>query len=199
MKNLLFSLLINMAIFSFLPIVHVFFHRPASELEPIQVDLIKLETQKPQLKQRPKPREIHKQAKRKSHPLLKFKRRISFELDPNALASEVDLIAPMVTYDLDEVDEFPELIKYIEPDYPHDAVTRGIEGVVKLKILITTEGKVSMIKVLDNGGFYEFGIAAKRVVKRWRFEPAKIMGMSVSVWCEQSVRFELSNQEGRKI
>ncbi|MDO9513225.1 MAG: energy transducer TonB [Elusimicrobiota bacterium] len=115
-------------------------------------------------------------------------------MDTNAFAGEVDLIASMVTYDLSEVDCFPELKKYIKPDYPDVASSKGIEGVVVLKILIDREGKVAMVKVQDNGGFYEFGRSASRTVKRWRFEPAKIMNMPVAVWCIQTVRFELKKR-----
>ena len=121
-------------------------------------------------------------------------RRIAFELDPNALASGVDLIVPEVTYDLSEVDYFPQLIEYTEPDYPEEAKLGDIEGVAILKILIDREGKVAIVKVLNDGGFYKFGQEASRTVKKWRFKPAKIMGMPVAVWCIQSIRFELKRE-----
>ncbi len=185
-----FSVLINLIVFSFLPLLHHFFHKPPSEIKSIQIDLIK-PMEKTSQKKKPIPKEIKKLIKPKATLRQNLRQRITFELDPDIFASEVDLIAPFVTYDLSEVDQLPMLMKYIKPDYPEEAITKGIEGVVVLKILIDQDGKVAMAKVLNNGEFYEFGSAASRAVKRWRYEPAKIMGMPVAVWCIQSVRFEI--------
>lgn len=185
------ALLINIAIFSFLPVLNHFFHKPPSQIKPIQVDLIKIDREKIKPKKKRKPKDIKKLVKKKITIKPKLRKRIAFELDPSALASEVDLIAPMVTYDLSDVDQLPVLLDYKEPEYPEEAVTRGIEGVVVLKILIDRKGKVAMVKVIDNGGFYGFGRSASKTVRRWFFEPARIMGMPVAVWCIQSVRFEL--------
>lgn len=186
-----FSILINFIIFSFLPLLHHFFHKPPSEIKSIQIDLIKPKIEKTNKKKKPIPKETKKLIKPKATLRQNLRQRITFELDPDIFASEVDLIAPFVTYDLSEVDQLPMLMEYIKPDYPEEAITKGIEGVVVLKILIDQEGKVAMAKVLNNGGFYEFGSAASRAVKKWRYEPAKIMGMPVAVWCIQSVRFEI--------
>ena len=195
MKAFGFSVLVNIFIFSFLPFLHHFFHKPVSEIKPIQLDLIKLDREKTKLKEKKKEQKSVRaqEPKRKIRPELR--RRITYELVPGAFASEVDLIAPMVTYDLSEVDQLPQLLRYIEPDYPEEAITKGIEGVVILKILIDREGKVAMVKILNNGGFHQFGRAASRVVKRWRFEAAKIMNMPVAVWCIQNIRFELKNNK----
>ncbi|MEA2081310.1 MAG: energy transducer TonB [Elusimicrobiota bacterium] len=190
-KSAAFSVGINIIIFSFLPLMHYCFHKPVSQIKAIQIDFISPKRKKT------KPEKQRK--KNKAKPLLKpkkkikteLRRRIAFELDPNAFAGEVDLIAPMVTYDLSEVDCFPKLKKYVKPDYPDLASNKGIEGVAVLKILIDREGRVAMVKIQDNGGFYEFGRSASRAVRRWRFEPAKIMNMPVAAWCIQTVRFEL--------
>ncbi|MCD6412935.1 MAG: TonB family protein [Elusimicrobia bacterium] len=155
------------------------------------MDIINSVREKPKPQKREKKRKEKIRLKNKSVSKPEFRRRITFELDPTALASEVDLIAPIVTYDLSEVDSYPKLEKYLEPDYPDIARSKGIEGVVVLKILIDSAGRVVAIKIKDNGGFYEFGISAARAVQRWRFRPAKIMGSPVAVWCIQKVRFEL--------
>lgn len=194
MRFFLFSVLINIAIFSFLPLLHYFFHEPVLEIEPIKVDVIKLKKAivKPKKKQKPEQKRL---IKTKLKPeVTKLMQRITFELTHDALSSEVDLIVPQVTYGLDEVDQLPELIEYVEPEYPEEAIAKGIEGVVVLKILINEEGGVEIVKVLDNGGFYKFAQASSRAVKKWLFRPAKIMGMPVSVWCIQKIRFELKDE-----
>ncbi|MCD6423275.1 MAG: energy transducer TonB [Elusimicrobia bacterium] len=191
LRSVILSFFINVLIFSFLPILHHFFHKPASKIKPIRVDIISPRRAKPRAKKKNREKDIRKPLKSRNIIKPEFRRRITFELDPNALASEVDLIAPMVTYNLSEVDSFPKLEKYLEPDYPDIARSKGIEGVVVLKILIDSFGRVVAVKIKDNGGLYEFGIAAARAVKQWRFTPAKIMGTPVAVWCIQKVRFKL--------
>ncbi|MCD6311350.1 MAG: energy transducer TonB [Elusimicrobia bacterium] len=190
-KSAALSVLINIFIFSFLPVLHHFFHKPVSQIKVIQIDFIRPKRKKAKPEKKRKEKKAKALLKPKNKIKTELRRRIAFELDPNAFAGEIDLIAPMVTYDLSEVDCFPRLKKYVKPDYPDAASSKGIEGVAVLKILIDREGKVAMVKIQDNGGFYEFGRSASRAVKRWHFEPAKIMNMPVAVWCIQTVRFEL--------
>jgi len=189
-KSISFSILINLFIFSSLPLLHKLFHKPVSRTKPIQIDLIKPKIEKT-IKKKSKPKEMKKLIKKEQPIKPELRRRINFELTPDALSTEVDLIAPYVAYDLSEVDQLPCLVEYIKPDYPEEARAKGIEGVVVLKIFIDREGKVTMVKVLNNGGFYEFGRAASRTIKKWQYEPAKIMGMPVAVWCIQNIRFEI--------
>lgn len=185
------AVLVNIVIFSFLPFLHYLFHRPPSKIKPVDIDLVNVRMERKIPREKPKLKHIQKLIKPKWRLRPEIRRRIAFELEPGILASEVDLIAPEVTYDLSEVDQLPRLIEYKEPSYPEEARAEEIEGDVLLKILIDRRGKVIMVKVLDNGGFYEFARVAMRAVKRWRFEPAKIMGIPVAVWCIQPVRFEL--------
>ena len=186
------AILINIFMFSFLPLLHHLFHKPLSEIRPIDIDLAKVKLERKISPEKPKAKHLKKLMKPKWRLRPEFRRRIAFELQPGLLAGEVDLIAPEVTYDLSEVDQLPRLIEYEEPSYPEEAIMQEIEGNVLLKILIDREGKVIMVKVLDNGGFYEFAQAAIRAVKIWSFEPAEIMGIPVAVWCIQPVRFELN-------
>jgi hypothetical protein len=125
MKTFIFSILINLVIFSFLPLLHHFFHKPPSEIKPIQIEIVKVEMRKIKPKVKPKPKNVREKTKRRKRMLKpEFKRRITFELNPSALSEEIDLIG--VTYDLSEVDQPPRLVKYIEPDYPTDALARGL-------------------------------------------------------------------------
>ncbi|MCK5534250.1 hypothetical protein KAI68_03965, partial [bacterium] len=139
-KDFGLSFLINIAVFSFLPLLHYCFHQPVSKIKPIEVEVVKLKKEKVKLKKKQKPKELKQRKIKKNIIKPELRRKITFELDPNALANEVDLIAPMVTYDLSEVEQLPQLIKYREPDYPFEASAKNMEGIVTLKILIDREG-----------------------------------------------------------
>lgn len=57
------------------------------------------------------------------------------------------------------------------PQYPMRAKQRGIEGRVSLKLLISTEGRVKQVELIEEhpqGVFYR---SAARAVLRWRFVP----------------------------
>ncbi|WP_025821753.1 energy transducer TonB [Shewanella marina] len=57
------------------------------------------------------------------------------------------------------------------PQYPLRAKQRGIEGRVSLKLLISTEGRVKQVELIEEhpqGVFYR---SAARAVLRWRFVP----------------------------
>lgn len=189
-KSIGLSISINIFLFSFLPILHYIFHESPSKTKPIQVEVVKLKTDKLKIRKTSLAKaKIEKIAK----PRIKyeFSRRIGFELDPYASINEADLSASGVIYDLSEIDQIPRILKYIQPDYPEEAKLKGIEGKVTLKILINCEGKVERAEVLNDGGFNEFGRSAVRTIIKWEFEPARIMDMPVAVWCIQAVYFEL--------
>lgn len=192
MKIIIFAVVINILLFSFLPLLHHFFHSPVSALKPVEVDVVRIAKEhSPERPPIPRPSAQSKTQTRVRmiHP--EISRKITFELDPSALSDGVDLLAPCVTYDISEVEQLPRLVTYREPDYPLYAASKGIEGVVVLKILIDADGKVAMVNILDNSGLYDFGVSAARAVKTWVYEPAKIMNTPVAVWGVQEVRFEI--------
>ncbi len=63
------------------------------------------------------------------------------------------------------------------PPYPEAARKAGKEGLVVLKVVITTEGRVTDIKVVS--GEEPFLAAAIAMVKTWRYEPARLDGRSI--------------------
>ncbi len=57
------------------------------------------------------------------------------------------------------------------PQYPLSAYQQKIIGEVKLNFLVTTEGHVEAIKVIDSSPAGVFDKAAIRAIKQWTFEP----------------------------
>ena len=53
--------------------------------------------------------------------------------------------------------------------------------------------RVDAIRSSPGSAGYGFVKEAKEAIFKWRFLPAKIRGVPVSVWCIQDVRFELKD------
>ncbi len=65
----------------------------------------------------------------------------------------------------------PEVITEVRARYPDEAQAQGIEGVVKLSVVIEVDGKVSSVKVLKGLG-YGLDQAAVEALKKFKFKPA---------------------------
>jgi protein TonB len=92
-----------------------------------------------------------------------------------------------------EVSTLPEPVQVELPrsEYPPNALRAGIEGAVKLRLVIDAEGNVREARVVSDPG-YGLGPAAARAAKRWfRFRPARKDGAPVAVEIPFTVRFVL--------
>ena len=78
----------------------------------------------------------------------------------------------------------------VEPEYPVLARRMELEGLVVLDVLVSADGKVLEVRVLQKrpGGLTE---ASVRAVEKWEFEPATQYGRQVSAWMRLEIRFEL--------
>lgn len=77
----------------------------------------------------------------------------------------------------------------VKPAYPVEAKARGIEGVVKLSILVGTDGAVKDLKVISGDPL--LAQAAADAVRRWTFQPVTIVGRPIQVVTEVDVNFHL--------
>jgi TonB family protein len=82
--------------------------------------------------------------------------------------------------------------KAIELDYPSDALRRSVEGWVDVTYVVTAEGKVTTIKVLDSSPKSVFDLAATRALARMRYKPATQGGKSIAVSTKLRISFRLS-------
>lgn len=93
--------------------------------------------------------------------------------------------------DISAVEELPVPIDTPAPVYPDLARSGEVEGDVVVQALITREGKVSEVKVVD--GNWVLHDAAITAVKKWTFKPALQQHKPVSVWVEIPLHFTLDN------
>jgi len=94
-------------------------------------------------------------------------------------------------YSMGEVDSKPGALGQALPPYPRRARRRGTEGWVKVRFLVTKDGQVRNLSVLQESPTGVFHKTVMNTVPRWRFKPARKDGRSVDVWVEQTINFRL--------
>ena len=87
------------------------------------------------------------------------------------------------------VEELPEPIERLSPDYPDWARKKGVEGVVMIQALVGRDGLVKDVRVVKS--IPDLDDYAKAAVKQWRFKPALSKGSPVAVWVAVPVKFSL--------
>lgn len=81
-----------------------------------------------------------------------------------------------------------------QPVYPRLARRRRLSGSVSLRLLIDAAGAVQKVTVTGVAGHSSFRDAVLRVVKSWRFEPARHQGRRVAVWATKTIGFRWSRR-----
>jgi protein TonB len=79
----------------------------------------------------------------------------------------------------------------IEPQYPREALVKGIEGWVRVEFVILEDGGVQSVEVLaaEPPGMFERN--AVRAVMRWKFKPRIENGVAVRRRGAQTIEFQL--------
>jgi protein TonB len=83
----------------------------------------------------------------------------------------------------------PRKLKHVDPEYPPVALDARIEGVVVLECLISPEGRVTEVKVLN--GLPLLSEAAVTAVRRWAYTPTLVNGVPMPALMILTVRFGL--------
>ncbi|MFG6468556.1 energy transducer TonB [Roseateles sp. BYS87W] len=68
----------------------------------------------------------------------------------------------------------PKIIKKVPPEFPAEATKKGIStGVVKAKLMIDADGKVSDVEIVEAEPKRVFDRAVKAALMEWKFEPGE--------------------------
>ena len=87
------------------------------------------------------------------------------------------------------VEELPDAVEKVPPDYPHWAREKGIDGTVLVQALVGRDGLVKDVRIMRSiPALDDYALAA---VKQWRFKPARTKGEPVAVWVGIPVKFTL--------
>ncbi|MBL8488594.1 MAG: energy transducer TonB [Rhodocyclaceae bacterium] len=102
-----------------------------------------------------------------------------------APAADAPVTAPR--FDADYLENPP-------PAYPLAARRRGLQGTVRIEVLVARDGRVRDLKVDEGSGHPELDEAALRAVREWRFVPARRGGDPVEASVIVPVRFQLDRR-----
>ncbi len=107
-------------------------------------------------------------------------------VNPPAVANDRPSTAPVATQ--------PAYLKNPKPTYPVNARLKRQEGVVLLAVEVSAQGKPVRVEVETSSGFASLDEAAlNTVLRRWRFTPAQLAGISVANRVQVPVRFQLND------
>lgn len=94
-------------------------------------------------------------------------------------------------YGLSEVDEYPQVIKKVDPLYPEEAKEYHIEGRVTLRFIITKHGVVRDVRVTESEPAGVFDQAAIDAIEQHIFKPATKDGEAVDCIVNAPMEFLL--------
>lgn len=100
---------------------------------------------------------------------------------------------PGTGFELGQVDTVPKLLASVRPVYPYNARRKGIEGWVKVRFLVTEQGRVERLSVLEAEPKGVFEDAVLSAVRQWRFTPGRIKNQPVPTWVVAPLKFALSS------
>ncbi len=189
---------VNVLLFGFAAMLLQERRVPQDMTNPVGVSLVKLEA--PSMPER---QEVSRA--RKPRPQEKM------DFTPNAVRPSLGGLGPMdigvaislggadgisgtreFVFEAYELDQAPTPIVRVPPAYPYSARERGIEGAVQVRILVTTEGTVGNVEIIDARPKGVFEEVVRRTVPRWKFSPGKIRGKAVTAWVVTTIHFNLS-------
>jgi len=87
------------------------------------------------------------------------------------------------------VEELPEAVTRVLPQYPDIAREAGVDGIVMVQALVGKDGGVKDTRVVNSIPMLD--AAAVAAVKQWVFKPALSNNKPVAVWVAVPVKFSL--------
>lgn len=82
----------------------------------------------------------------------------------------------------------------IPPRYPREAAQRGQQGLVRLNVLVATDGSALYVDVAGSSGYPLLDRAARDAVAKWRFRAARDGGLAVPSTIPVTLSFVLDER-----
>lgn len=97
-----------------------------------------------------------------------------------------------IGFNMDEVDEIPQALRSVPPEYPYGAKRNRVEGEVVVRMLVTRQGIPTNLSIESANPSGVFEKAALSAAKRWKFRPGHYKGQAVDTWVLLPFNFELT-------
>jgi len=208
------SALLNITLFGLMPgLIHMIpqDQDKLEDIKAIQVIRIKRQETPPRKKElkKPKPKQEPKRLKTTTptkvvqQKKMQLKPRLPFQLNPKLPVTSTSLTMPAMEhfsmkiptlkglYEMGELDSPLTPLAKIPPIYPMRAMRRGIEGWVKVRFLVNTQGRVEQLKVIESDPESVFDKSVINCISQWKFKPGTVEGEPVNTMAETTIRFEL--------
>jgi len=85
------------------------------------------------------------------------------------------------------------IVELVRPEYPREAVARGVTGRVELLALVNVRGTVDDVEIIESAGSL-LDDAAAQAVKRCRFLPFRLNGEVQPVYADFHFNFKLQEE-----
>jgi TonB family protein len=129
---------------------------------------------------------------------------LDFKLDVGTISDSIDVVgkgprpAPVTSEPPRRIRvggnvQATKLVRMVKPVYPPDLQAAGIEGTVLLRAVISVQGKLLGLSVINTSVDPELAKAATDAVKQWEYTPTLLNGLPVEVATTISVNFRLEN------
>lgn len=210
----LFSLMLNLALFGLMPGLSTGVAKRAGKVEPRRMlDIVRVKRSEPpppekENKHKPETIATRQRAVVKApvpvHPVIDKLPRLDFDINPKLPVGPLVLPSPAMEtitvgapamdgiFSIEDLDVPLTPLVSIPPMYPLRAKRRGIEGWVKVKFFVTPQGRVKKIEIIDSHPAGIFDQSAVRAVSSWRFKPGTVEGVPVKTSAEQVIKFKLA-------
>ncbi|MDT8283448.1 MAG: energy transducer TonB [Gammaproteobacteria bacterium] len=167
---------------------------PVQEIpEPLpEVKVAKAVPPKPKPKPEPKPKP---KSKPRSEPKPPIAKPVATNSVEPAAETKDTAIQNKVTTEKESYIAPSSYAAYLDnpkPSYPRIAKLRGMEGIVKLRVKVGIDGQPVTVDLQQSSGFSALDDAAIKVVRHWRFEPARRAGIKVAGEAIVPIQFKLN-------
>lgn len=88
----------------------------------------------------------------------------------------------------------PRYARDFQPPYPAEERRLGNAGLVQVRVLIGTDGRVKAIELVSSPGPAFFEVTRRQALGRWRFRPATRDGVPIERWRVMRVNFVLTDE-----
>jgi protein TonB len=103
----------------------------------------------------------------------------------------VAALAPAPPLPVTEPDYTASYLKNPQPAYPPESSWAKEQGLVTLRVLVSTAGEADEVQIHTSSGYSRLDEAARDAVRHWKFIPAKRGNEPVAKWALVPIQFKL--------